>query len=156
MIEFITDFKGRTHRKDYWLKCVLPIITLQFAVIAALIFVAGFIYISAGTAQIVITGSNLALTAATLAPTVRRCHDIGLSGYTLLGFGVAIFAVNYVFKSAVHSGTDVIAIMTLLLLVAATILQFYLLGLRPGQDGENEFGPDPRNSSTTPAAEVFA
>lgn len=156
MIKFITDFNGRTNRKDYWLKCVLPIIALQFGIFAGLIFLSGFVPITYETAQLIINGSNLALTAATLAPTVRRYHDIGLSGYTLVGFGVAFFTVNYVFKSAMHSGTDGIAIMSFLLLVAATILQFYLLGLRPGQDGENEFGPDPRKARNTPAAEVFA
>ena len=154
MLNFIFNFHGRTSRKDYWLKLILPVFAIQIAAFAALFVITAYFWISAQTVQMIISGFSLLLLAGTLAPTVRRFHDIGASGFYLPGFAGAIVIFNFVSGWTLASGADAVAIFSFLVVIGLTFIQFYLLALLPGTEGDNEFGPDPRLQAHS--AEVFA
>jgi|GEM_PF-2794485 len=154
MLNFIFDFHGRTSRKDYWLKFVLPVFAIQMAALGALLVITAYFWISAQTVQMIINGFSLLLLAATLAPTVRRFHDVGASGFYLPGFASASLIFNFISGQALASGADAFAIFSFLVFIVINIVQFYMLALLPGTEGDNEFGPDPRLEEH--GAEVFA
>ncbi len=154
MLNFIFNFQGRTSRKDYWLKLVLPIFAIQIAAFAALFAITAYFWINAQTVQMIISGFGLLLLAGSLAPTVRRFHDVGASGFYLPGFAAASFLFNFISGQALASGADAFAIFSFLAFIVINFVQFYILALMPGTEGDNEFGSDPRLEEHS--AEVFA
>ena len=154
MLNFIFNFHGRTSRKDYWLKLILPVLAIQLAAFAVLFMVTAYFWISAQTVQMIVQGFTLILAAATIAPTVRRFHDVGVSGFYLAGFAAATLIFNFASGWALASGADAFAKLCFLAVIFIALIQFYMLAQLPGNKGDNEFGPDPRLEGHT--AEVFA
>ena len=139
------DFKGRSQRIEFWM---FQLLNLILATVLAGPFFVNFIgaSIAAGDgpgAQEAVVEAMLAggkgLTAIRLilygifglaalipsiAVTVRRLHDRDMSGWWYLGLAAA---------SAIP-----------LVGFAASIALFVLMVL-PGTDGDNRFGPDPKN-----------
>ncbi|UZK68651.1 DUF805 domain-containing protein [Sphingomonas sp. S1-29] len=119
------DFKGRSRRREYWM-----FVLLVMAVVAA-----------AGLAMIATAGSFaseremqtrftvwagfalLPLIVPLIAVTVRRLHDLGLSGWWLLAFFVA----------------GAIPMIDTL----AALAQIIVMAL-PGRKADNRFGTDPK------------
>lgn len=109
-------FKGRSRRKEFWSFQLFVMVPL-----AVLFGIAG----AAGNQMMVglIGISFLAGIIPTLALTVRRLHDRGLSGWLVLCFAFAsiIPIVGFLFS-----------------------LAFYVLLALPGTTGPNLHGPDPK------------
>jgi uncharacterized membrane protein YhaH (DUF805 family) len=129
------DFSGRARRKEYWGFYLFYILTL-FVVTCAGAILDGAMNLGAGkvSSDIPPTFTLGFLTVAilgtflpALAVTVRRLHDIGVSGWLYL-----ISLVPYV-------GGLVIFVMTLI----------------PGQAGSNSYGPSPKEDLGLDVANVF-
>ena len=105
------DYSGRASRSEYWLFSLAN--TLLMMVIQGLAFV------DMGTAQeaylvaAVVMSFGLALPA--MAVTVRRLHDVGKNGWTLLLAIIPVFGPLYIFY----------------------------LQIKPGQAGTNRYGLNP-------------
>jgi uncharacterized membrane protein YhaH (DUF805 family)/cold shock CspA family protein len=128
------NFRGRARRKEYWgflLFYVLGMIMLSAAGLAIDTAAGNFDYGSeAPVATIVIV--LLALLASTvpgIAISVRRFHDIGLSGW----FYLVMFVVG-------------------LLLAGVVMILAIVLGLIPSQKRENKWGPVPKGVEAPPQA----
>lgn len=139
------EFTGRSRRKEFWMFQLLNFI---LAAILGGPFIASAITASAaaGTgpgadeamAEAMLSGAGglsmigivlyglyaLAALIPSIAVTVRRLHDRDMSGWWYLGLAVA-------------GAIPVIGF-------AASIALFVLMVL-PGTDGDNRFGPDPKN-----------
>lgn len=139
------EFTGRSRRKEFWMFQLLNIILMS---VLAGPFIASAITASAaaGTgpgadeamAEAMLSGGMglsmigvmlyglyaLAALIPSIAVTVRRLHDRDMSGWWYLGLAVA-------------GAIPVIGF-------AASIALFVLMVL-PGTDGDNRFGPDPKN-----------
>ncbi len=139
------EFTGRSRRKEFWMFQLLNI--LLMAVLAGPFFVSAVTAsAAAGTgpgsdeaiADAMLSGRMglsmigvilygiyaLAALIPSIAVTVRRLHDRDMSGWWYLGLAVA-------------GAIPVIGF-------AASIALFVLMVL-PGTDGDNRFGPDPKN-----------
>lgn len=109
------DFNGRARRKEYWMFALFNlIITVGLGVVAGII-----------RTPILGTLYTLAVLVPGLAVSVRRLHDIGKSGWTLL-FGL-------------------IPIVGAILLIVWAASE--------GTSGNNPYGPDPKEGEpgVTPA-----
>ena len=137
-------FSGRATRSEYW----------WFALFYFLVaFVLAFVFILfAGGMSFMVPGSNagagmgvfgmiiavvavvfvLGMLLPTIAVSVRRYHDINLSGWWYL----AVFLVSLV------------PVLSLVGTIA-----FVVVGLIKGTDGPNKFGPDPKKPG---GADIFA
>jgi uncharacterized membrane protein YhaH (DUF805 family) len=119
------NFRGRARRKEYWgfvLFYTLGMILLTIAGLAIDAAVGNFDYGSeAPFATIAITLlAILASLVPGIAISVRRFHDIGLSGW----FYLAMFVVGF-------------------LLAGSVMILAIILGLIPSQKRENKWGPVP-------------
>jgi uncharacterized membrane protein YhaH (DUF805 family) len=119
------NFRGRARRKEYWgfaLFYAIGMILLSIAGVAIDAAIGNFDYGSeAPVATIVLVlGAVLAGTLPGIAISVRRFHDIGLSGW----FYLAMFVLG-------------------LLLAGSVMILAIILGLIPSQKRENKWGPVP-------------
>ncbi len=110
------DFSGRSRRREYWLFTLLLVLVVIAIVLAAVLVGAG-----SGTSSAVILALGMAalvgLIVPSIAVSVRRLHDIGLSGWFYL-------------VSFVPFGS----------------LFLFVTALMPGQTGPNRYGDDPKAS----------
>jgi uncharacterized membrane protein YhaH (DUF805 family) len=134
--------EGRAGRREFNLIC-LPLLLWEVAYIATLEAVApngirGLGWLLAG---FVLMMAPYALIIPTLA---RRLHDLGFSAGWLfvLAFAVKLFrlGVSHIQTEVVRSGLEICGIGALLALLV-------MLVVRPGQVGENQFGPQPSAAS---------
>jgi uncharacterized membrane protein YhaH (DUF805 family) len=116
--------KGRSNRRQYWV-LVGPVIVVQS--VLGLVGAA-----SAGRVLSVII---------TLA-AIRRFHDLGRSGWLIVGVNVGAPVLGFAAKAILPSEGSLIGPCAYLIAIA-------ILGAIPGQAGENQFGPgmDPKRSS---------
>ena len=111
------SFKGRARRKEYWSTVlILVVIALLFCVVPVVCFVSGLVE-SALVFAIVI---YIVTFVAKLPVSVRRLHDVNLSGFWLL-----LNIVPYVGQ-------------------VLPIAEFVILGCLDGTSGYNTYGPDPK------------
>ncbi len=120
------DFKTRATRAEFWIPTTI-------------IYVGGLFFSNAGSAasDIFILIVQVLIGVPAIALTVRRLHDIDMSGWWLLllpsAAPVAIFAeyIGMGGYSAVPMGLIIIA--------------FYILMLLPSVKITNKYGPSPNN-----------
>lgn len=118
------DFSGRATRREYWL-FVLQLYLLLFLVgfVGAIVIIA--MSTETDTYEQLVPLSVLVLfvlgTIPFLSATVRRIHDHNKTGWLLLLWFIP--AVGWIF--------------------------FLIMMLAPGTDGENDYGPDPRQRGFT-------
>ena len=119
------NFSGRARRKEYWgfgLFYTLGMILLSAAGLAIDAAAGNFDYgseVPVATIALVL-GAVLVVTLPGIAISVRRFHDIGLSGW----FYLAMFVLG-------------------LLLAGSVMILAIILGLIPSQKRENKWGPVP-------------
>ena len=157
VIRKYAEFRGRATRAEFWW-WELGVLIAGFALGSVDASIASF---GGGNAYSPLGAVfGLATFLPSLAVAVRRLHDIGKSGWWLVGFcaagifgwipiaaGLTVAAINGLFDSVWSQATIVplllgigIALVTWLVLVV-----WYVLWLvRQGQTGHNRFGPDPR------------
>ncbi len=108
--EVLFSFDGRINRKTFWLQGFLPLLAISLVVG----FVFGFVGVySEGIALLIMIIGGLALSFMSIAISVKRWHDLGVSGWFTL------------FQFVPLVGTVV----------------FLLLGLLTGTKGANQYGP---------------
>jgi uncharacterized membrane protein YhaH (DUF805 family) len=107
------DFQGRSRRKEYWM---FSLLNLGIVFVCAM-FSAG----ESSTAAVMLVLYLLLAVVPYLALSVRRLHDIGVSGWLLL-----ISIIPYV------GG-----------------LALFVLTIIPGKQGDNKYGQDPKYGSDT-------
>ncbi|WP_119061393.1 DUF805 domain-containing protein [Dichotomicrobium thermohalophilum] len=78
-----------------------------------------------------------------LATSVKRLHDLGVSGWWIVPLYLVSTAGSAISNAAPQSGGLEGMVLTLLGLVL-TFGPIIYLGAVPGQAGDNRFGPDPR------------
>ncbi|MGE0594939.1 MAG: TIR domain-containing protein [Hyphomonadaceae bacterium] len=113
------DGNGRARRMEYWSFFLFQFIIL---IVATGIDIALFGTNFEGVAnqQIATGAAMLALLAPGVTATIRRFHDVGLSGWLVLGAYVLVLAYGL--------GAIIIIVVALL----------------PGQRKDNKYGPDPK------------
>jgi uncharacterized membrane protein YhaH (DUF805 family) len=117
------DFRGRARRREFWSFLVFWI---AVAVASALAFELPPGPITAAAALALAKAAPvllipLALAVPLAAVAVRRLHDIGLSGWWLVSAAAPVPVLD-------------------LLIVGAQVVCF----AKPGTEGPNRYGPDPR------------
>jgi len=119
------DFSGRARRKEYWMFVLLSMIfvLLLFWVLPIVFHLFGYYFYRSDHALPFIFLAVIIFYMLTIFPnlavTVRRLHDVGKSG--------SMFFISFI-------------------PVVGAIWLFVLL-IRKGQTGENEYGLDPKTSS---------
>lgn len=150
------DFSGRARRSEFWF------FTL-FNYIISLLLIAGYIgklvslslqdspdfndpmtmILTMFTSPflIILMVYSLAVFIPTLAVTVRRLHDIGRSGYWLLGY----YVVSWILSFAMQLATDNLVVETLLILPTLALAIWYLVWMfTDSQYGPNQYGDNPK------------
>jgi len=124
-------FRGRAPRAEYWWFVLFEILAL--VVVPFLYGLLHFLFIGSGViaeaAVVALVLTGFALLLPHLAVTVRRLHDIDISGWWLVPFfltGLFVMASEVI--SFVHF------LLTIALLIATLV---------PGDKGHNRFGADP-------------
>lgn len=144
------SFSGRLNRIRFFLR-MLFIRVAGALIIAGLVFVGlllglfGFVVI--GFAIVV----SVAVVIADISLTVRRLHDLNLSGFWYLGL-IGLGLVSGFLEGMYETETPLflIIIINITLFIATLLLIFW-----PGTKGPNRFGRDPLGHGEEYAAEVF-
>lgn len=140
------QFSGRARRREYWgfvLFYTLGSFLVQIALLIALLL--------GGLSEAKLQGVYfLCWTAPLIIPymavTVRRLHDVGVSGYLLLvstvwfwaGLAIAVAMSG----KAERRGGEWLVLWGIGFLIFSSVLLYYML--KRGEPGPNRFGPDPK------------
>jgi uncharacterized membrane protein YhaH (DUF805 family) len=136
------DGRGRARRAEYWWWVLFSVVV---GFVASLIDLSFGInpYTSQPNSQVVNMLASLALLAPGVSLQSRRLHDIGASGWwTAAFYGAAVFGYILVF-AAIPSGNSGLAAMGGLLFIGV-LVGWLIVGVMPGQKGQNRYGPDPK------------
>ncbi len=106
------EFNGRARRKEQGI-----FLLVSTCIMFVLLFVDSII----GTGMILTWLYSMAITLPSFALIVRRCHDIGWSGWWILLLWVPIVGIVFVF----------------------------IILFKDSQFGENKYGPNPKESKAT-------
>ena len=138
-------FSGRARRSEFWyFYLFILIVSVGLHIVA--IFVPSIKYLS--------FIYSLGILVPNLAVSVRRLHDIGKSGLTLLWFLVPSFIIIMLLTLMVtvfttsnnesgHSTFIILYLFFALILLALSIM-FIVWMARDSQPGENKWGPNPK------------
>jgi len=127
---------GRSRRKEYWY-CSL----VSFLIALAL----GLIGILTDSAKVFEMLSNiysLLMFIPNITLSIRRLHDIGKSGWFML-FPCVVILGLMALVSLFNLNGIIAAMVGLAMIVVA--IYFFLLFVRNGDDGPNQYGPDPKH-----------
>ncbi len=122
------DFRGRSRRREYWMFALLVVGAILLAGIAMIITKASF-RTQGELATAFTTWAGVAmvpLIVPLIAVTVRRLHDLGLSGWWLVALPI---------------GASISAVDALVPFVHVIVMAI------PGRKGANRFGEDPKAGS---------
>jgi len=146
MGQLLFGFSGRLPRLRYFLLSLIPaILAFGTGIILAVDFASGLAGIHE-PALIACAALFLLAGIVGLSLTVRRLHDLGLTGWWILAI--------WIVPSAIEAGAVQLANNPQLgsTLSSATALVIGLwLWLAPGTRGSNRFGPDPRSARSAGA-----
>lgn len=134
-LRLFIDGKGRARRAEYW----------YWVLFTAIVGIVAFIIdyaISGGAVAYSTSGgivgnlANLALLAPGVSVLSRRFHDVGMSGWT----------AGAVFGGIFLGGVASAFVPTLgVLIVLGVAIGAIVMLVRPGQSGDNQYGPDPKS-----------
>ncbi len=122
------DFKGRSRRREYWMFMVLCLIVIASAGIAMIAVAGSFQTQDQMATKFTIWAgfAILPLLIPLITVTIRRLHDLGLSGWWFL---------------AVVIGAAIPMIDTIVALVHIIVMAL------PGRKGANRFGENPKETA---------
>lgn len=126
-LRLYVDAKGRARRAEYWWWALF-----MFCVS----FVAAFIDAMLGLQQIIAGLAGLALFAPGLCVTIRRFHDVGLSGWLPLA-GLGSLFLGSVVAAVIGAELGGLIVLT----AAGAMLVVTVL---PSKPGPNAYGPNPK------------
>lgn len=136
------NFSGRARRSEYWYYALCNVL------ISIVLGIAD--YLIGLEINVLRSIYSLAVFIPGLAVLVRRMHDIGKSGWFVLTFLIPVFVGAGwlgVISTTTLSGDapdPTMSILPALLLIGAIVWMIVLL-CKNGQEGPNEYGPDPKN-----------
>lgn len=119
------DFRGRSRRREYWMFVLFTLVAILLAGIVMILTVGSF-RTQAELARMFTTWAGFAmvpLIIPLIAVTVRRFHDLGLSGWWLVALPVG----------AVIPAIDALVPFAHIVVMAL-----------PGRKGSNRFGENPK------------
>src|SRR5690349_5609227 len=141
MGQLLFGFSGRLPRLRYFLLSLIPaIVAFLTGIIVAIDFARGL----AGLQEPLLVACAVVFVLAWivgLSLTVRRLHDLGLSGWWIL----AIWFVPAALEAGAVQWLNNPQLGSTLSSVAALLIGVWLC-LAPGTRGANRFGPDPRSA----------
>ncbi len=125
------DFRGRASRSEYWIFHVAGMLALLFvSLISSLLPAWWAAWLTRGVAAM--------LLLPTLAVSVRRMHDTGRSGWSVLLPALPLALSLFFFSLSGLPG--LLGLLPLLLVVPGTAL-FLIMAAQRGEDHANSFGP---------------
>lgn len=142
------ELSGRATRAEYWWYCLLQMIW----------FVPAFIYLSGEDSSgygapegLSIAIVTLIVSALTLTVFVRRCHDIGLSGWWVLpGLAVTVLSFGVYLPGTPGDWIADAMVNRVFLIVSGLYYVFTLIiCIFPSAKRENRFGPNPHTGDIT-------
>lgn len=156
-IKKYVTFEGRARRKEYWMFMLFNVIFLIVAMILDYLLF-GASPVKPTKPRFLTSLYGLFIFLPQLAVVVRRLHDIGRSGWWLVGYyGVAIVCtIGMVIGSVLliggkSSGMILTGVgFVVLMAVAIWMLVWMCLNSQPG---ENQYGPNPKEEEA-PAVSV--
>lgn len=92
MFDYLFSFQGRASRLSYVMFCFLWVLLTVAFVFAAVMFS----FISPAFLPLGFIGLSVAAVLSSIAITVRRLHDLNLSGW-IVAFNLALIALLYLF-----------------------------------------------------------
>ncbi len=128
-IKLFTSFSGRISRRQFWLHGVVPIVvcSLLFSWIPFI----GFLV-------------SLALTWASICISFKRFQDVGYPGWwSLASLAAALLAVLFTAASFYVNGMGLFAGVFWVVAALVGLAQLVLVYIQVGQEGPNQYGPDP-------------
>lgn len=131
------DAKGRARRAEYWWWTLFVIgVSLGAAVIDIALFGTNT-FTGQPNLQLVSGLAGLALAAPGLCVTIRRFHDVGLSGWLPLAGVVAMLAGVMASAASPPLGA---------LIVLGVALAMFIVTVIPSRPGPNRYGPNPKGA----------
>lgn len=127
------DFKGRARRAEFW-QFFLPMWILSI-----IINLIGYKMNSHWISFIFDLVTFLPITAV----TVRRLHDIGRSGWWLVGLIICLSIFAFVAGDLTAAGNTFLGALSLLVCIGSIILLF-VWNCLDSQPGPNHYGPNPK------------
>ena len=141
------DFHGRARRKEYWyftLFYLLFTIALSFILYVATWSITYSADLALWVACMGILIWSLACVIPSLAVAVRRLHDTGRRGWTMLYVIVpsVISSVTspFAYVSTLALWLNILA--SIITLIASVVI--FIFYCQDGEEGENQWGPDPK------------
>lgn len=123
-------FQGRARRKEYWM----------FVLFSSLIWVILSIVESSMDLGNVLTNIySLAVLLPFLAVTVRRLHDRGRSGWSLL---VPFILLIGVFVLSIFEGFLLTPFLLVMLFIS--VIELLIIMSKDSQESNNRYGPNPK------------
>jgi uncharacterized membrane protein YhaH (DUF805 family) len=129
-------FKGRARRKEFWSMILAAAI---FGFLLGLIL--GISDASENTFNICMAAFQLLLFIPSLSLTARRLHDIGKSGWFMLSPLGALFLTILVIYLLNDLSLWYLYFAPLFLFY---LFYYYLILIKKGDIGDNQYGPDPK------------
>jgi uncharacterized membrane protein YhaH (DUF805 family) len=168
------DFSGRASRAEYWLFGFFQTILIGFMLFLSVLALAGLkenaaqamggFFLGLGLTALIVLGFFV----PNLAVTVRRLHDINLSGWWMALMLPSFFAQSANILTGIQaakrlsggSGSDLvsqamftslIASSPLMMIAGLCSLALFIMMVMAGTKGANRFGDDPKDGGGTPS-----
>jgi uncharacterized membrane protein YhaH (DUF805 family) len=144
----LTRFEGRSSRKHFWIGIAILLVFGAVVLVAAALLTGERDY---SVIRFNIFAIEVALLYPLVAVSVKRLHDRGRPGYSVLAFLVP-WILHQVTNMAGITGDPLAfnAIDVTSFLVTFVLFVWFLieLGFRRGIAGANEYGPDPLETTS--------
>ena len=127
---------GRSRRKEYWYFWLVNVL-ITFAGVCAVV-----IWPSLKLVDRLLNIYNFFLFIPNTTLCIRRLHDIGKSGWFMLFPFVVILGLMALVSLFKLKG---LIFVFMILLATVVVIYFCLLFVRNGDDGPNQYGPDPKH-----------
>jgi uncharacterized membrane protein YhaH (DUF805 family) len=128
---------GRSRRKEYWYFWLVNIL-ITFAGVCAVVIWPNSLKLVDRLLNIY----NFVLFIPNTTLCIRRLHDIGKSGWFMLFPCVVILGLIALVSLFKLKG---LSIVFMVFLATVVVIYFCLLFVRNGDDGPNQYGPDPKH-----------
>ncbi len=144
----ILNFKGRARRSEYWIFVLFYNVLVP---LSSLLLIVPFFYVNDPiyTSVAAILGSTLFtlififLTIGQISVTIRRFHDLNLSGWYF--FLYIILQMIFIFHRFMLGDSYTILAFAVAILYIIILIIFLVFMLWDGTIGDNKYGPDPKN-----------
>jgi uncharacterized membrane protein YhaH (DUF805 family) len=129
-IKLLTSPNGRITRRQFWLHGLLPLFAVNI--------ILGWIPLINILVTIIVFWGSICI-------SFKRFHDRGLSGLWSLLYIVPLFIAVVLAGVAMADVADTLLLASIFMALSSIIMvaQFFMVYARIGQQGSNQFGPDP-------------